>query len=184
MILTGPEIERQVAEGNIHIDPFDQASVGPNSYDVRLANKLVVYALRPGECLDMREKPRTRTLTIPPEGLVLQPGMLYLGSTIESAVSSRYVPLLEGRSSVGRLGISVHVTAGFGDTGWGYDEGLKCLHPTWTLEITVVHRARVYAGTRVAQVYFLKPEGDLRLYRGKYSQQKLPEPSRLSEDTP
>lgn len=183
MILTGPEIERQVREGRIHISPFKPENVGPNSYDVALASGLVVYDLaHPSATLDMRRPTPTQRLEIPEDGLVLRPGRLYLGATVEAAVSNHFVPLLEGRSSVGRLGISIHVTAGFGDIGWGYD-GAKCLHPTWTLEITVVHPVKVYAGIRVAQVYFLKPDGDLRYYKGKYSQQKLAEPSRLHEDS-
>jgi dCTP deaminase len=94
--------------------------------------------------------------------------------------------MFEGRSSIGRLGINTHITAGFGDVGWGYVPGpsgqLECRFPTWTLEIEVVHPIRIYPNVRIGQVYFMKPEGELRFYKGKYSLQKTPQASQLYRD--
>ena len=186
MVLTGPEIIRQIEAGDIHIAPFTPAHVGPNSYDVTLNARLLVYDLAPGEPLDMKRDNPTRALTIPAEGLVLEPGVLYIGCTNETATSKAFVPMFEGRSSIGRLGINTHITAGFGDVGWGYltdaSGALVCQYPTWTLEIEVVHPIRVYAGVRIGQVYFIRPEGALSFYKGKYSAQKDPQASQLFRD--
>ncbi len=186
MVLTGPEIIRQIEAGTIHIAPFVPAHIGPNSYDVTLNATLLTYDLGPGEPLDMKRNNPTRSLTIPEDGMVLQPGTLYIGCTNETATSRAFVPMFEGRSSIGRLGINTHITAGFGDVGWGYlpdDAGnLVCQYPTWTLEIEVVHPIRVYPGVRIGQVYFIRPEGTLSFYKGKYTAQKEPQASRLYRD--
>ncbi len=186
MILTGKEILRQMELDTIAISPFVSAHLGPNSYDVTLNANLLTYDFEQIACLDMRKDNPTRTQAIPPEGLVLQPGCLYLGCTNETATSHRYIPMFEGRSSIGRLGINTHITAGFGDVGWGYildsDNRLICHNPTWTLEIEVVHPIRVYPNVRIGQVYFMKPEGEITHYRGKYSRQRQPQASQLYQD--
>ncbi|MCL2396947.1 MAG: dCTP deaminase [Defluviitaleaceae bacterium] len=157
MILSGLEIAKKALAGEeIIIRPFDPAKVGPNSYDLHLADKLVVYE---DEVLDMKQQAKTREITIPAEGIVLQPGRLYLGSTVEHTETLGYVPMLEGRSSMGRLGISIHVTAGFGDVGF---KGF------WTLEIHCLHPVRIYAGERICQIYYHKIEGEYVPYQGKY----------------
>ncbi|MCL2573704.1 MAG: dCTP deaminase [Defluviitaleaceae bacterium] len=157
MILSGLEIAKKAEEGKeIIIKPFVPDMVGPNSYDLRLADTLVVYE---DEVLDMRQPSATKEIVIPKEGYVLQPGKLYLGRTIEHTETLGYVPMLEGRSSMGRLGISIHITAGFGDVGFkGY----------WTLEIHCLHPVRIYAGERICQIYYHKIEGDYVPYKGKY----------------
>lgn len=189
MILTGPAIERDIENGKIIISPFDASLVGPNSIDLRLSEELAVYSdlveLPPPKqnattrplikwgCLDMHEKEhRTKTVKIPKAGFVLWPEVLYLGCTIETIRTDHYVPIVEGRSSIGRLGMGVHVTAGFCDVGF---------LGTITLEITVKHPLRVYAGTAVCQAYFLTPEGAIRLYAGRYQGQEDPTPSRLHQ---
>jgi dCTP deaminase len=186
MVLTGPEIARQIEQGNIHISPFEPKHLGPNSYDVTLNPRLLTYALQGDEALDMKRDNPTRSVDIPAEGLVLEPGVLYIGCTNETATSRAFVPMFEGRSSIGRLGINTHITAGFGDVGWGYlpdaNGELQCQYPTWTLEIEVVHPIRVYPGVRIGQVYFIRPEGRLQFYKGKYSGQKAPQASQLFKD--
>jgi dCTP deaminase len=186
MVLTGPEIAQQIDKGSIHIAPFQRAHLGPNSYDVTLNPRLLVYDLAPGEPLDMKRDNPVRALDIPGEGLVLEPGTLYIGCTNETATSRAFVPMFEGRSSIGRLGINTHITAGFGDVGWGYmpdEKGeLVCQYPTWTLEIEVVHPIKVYPHVRIGQVYFIRPEGELAFYKGKYSAQKAPQASQLYKD--
>src|SRR4051812_5444120 len=109
MILTGPEIKARL-NGDIQIEPFDIKYLNPNSYNLRLHEDLLVYTEMP---LDMKRDNPTQKLTIPPEGILLQPGKLYLGRTVEHTITQNLVPMLEGRSSVGRLGLYVHVTAGF-----------------------------------------------------------------------
>ncbi|HSQ42337.1 MAG TPA: hypothetical protein VLM37_08675 [Fibrobacteraceae bacterium] len=186
MILTRQAILSALQSGDVEICPFDPEHLSPNSYDVTLHNQLLVYDLTETGALDVKRKNPTLEFTIPAEGYVLQPGVLYIGMTRESAISRRYVPMFEGRSSMGRLGINTHITAGFGDVGWGYertsDGQIICHHPTWTLEISVVHPVRVYAGIRIGQVYFMEPKGEIEWYQGKYSQQNKPQASRAFQD--
>src|SRR5688572_26071280 len=109
MILSGSEIFARLG-GDITIDPFDRVQLNPNSYNLTLHHELMVYE---EVVLDMAKANRVRRLEIPPEGLTLSPGQLYLGRTVERTVTHNLVPQIEGRSSVGRLGLFVHVTAGF-----------------------------------------------------------------------
>ena len=170
MILTGPEIEARIG-GDIQIDPFDPARVNPNSYNVTLHDELLVYE---EIVLDMRRPNRHTRYEIPPEGLVLSPNRLYLGRTAERTETHNLVPMLEGRSSVGRLGLFVHVTAGFGDVGFaGY----------WTLEMFAVQPIRIYAGVEIAQIFYHTIEGPVREYKsGKYQNNRDIQPSMLFRD--
>lgn len=151
MTLSGRAILKAVEAGDIVIEPLNRQHVGANSVDLTLANKLVVYDFDtmfglPHRELDMKVKPRTRMVEIPRDGLVLEPGKLYLAMTNEIAGTRRgYVPCIEGRSSVARLGLFVHITAGFGDVGFVN---------RWTLEMVATHPIRIYAGVRICQVYF------------------------------
>ena len=157
MILSGHEIKQQIAAKNIVIEPFDERFVGPNSYDLHLADDMLIYDEM---ILDPEQKNRTLRLTIPPEGLVLRPGRVYLASTQEYTETHRHVPMLVGRSSIGRLGLFVHVTAGFGDIGF-------C--GNWTLELTCVEPVRVYPGMELCQIFYQTVEGEvLDKYNGKY----------------
>ena len=136
MILSGREIERAVGT-DIIIEPFERSKVNPNSYNLTLHNELLVYE---NEILDMKKPNPTKKLVIPEEGLLLEPNKLYLGRTKEFTTTSKYVPMLEGRSSTGRLGLCIHVTAGFGDIGFaGY----------WTLEIYCIHPLIIYPDIEV-----------------------------------
>lgn len=186
MFLTRQAIQSSVSNGDVVIEPYNPANVGPNSVDVTLNTKLMVYDLSVSGCLDVKKPTQCTTLVIPEEGFVLQPGVLYIGATNECATSHRYIPMFEGRSSMGRLGINTHITAGFGDVGWGFeknpDGSVTCHKPTWTLEITVVHPVRVYAGIRIGQVYFVEPKGEVEWYTGKYGRQQDPQPSESFRD--
>ncbi len=149
-ILSGPEIRKQHKAGRIHIEPFVEANIGPNSYDLTLSSTLLVYVLEITEskisvCLDAHKPTKTKEIVIPPHGLVLSPGHFYLGATNEEAGSDHYVPCIEGRSSMARLGISPHVSAGFGDHGFKRQ---------WTLEITVQLPVRIYPDMRICQIVF------------------------------
>jgi dCTP deaminase len=117
MILSGEEIRKNLGK-QVVIDPFREAQLNPNSYNLTLHDELLTYE---EVVLDMRQPNRTRRLTIPQEGMVLNPNQLYLGRTVERTETHDLVPMIEGRSSIGRLGLFVHVTAGFGDVGFcGY----------------------------------------------------------------
>ena len=153
MVLSGKEIRRQLGS-NIVIDPFHPDRLNPNSYNLSLHDELRVYDR---DVLDMREENPSTKLRIPPEGLVLEPNRLYLGRTLEYTATDGYVPMLEGRSSIGRLGLFVHITAGFGDVGFrGY----------WTLEIFCVQPIRIYAGVQICQIFYHTIEGDYESYDG------------------
>jgi dCTP deaminase len=174
-ILTGSEIVRQRDLGHIIIDPFDDANVGPNSYDLTLGPTLLFYH---ETLLSMRREHAVKSLNIPhkseDKGLILYPDQLYLGHTVERCGSDSYVCCLEGRSSLARLGISVHLTAGFGDL---------FFKDQWTLEITVVKPVEVWSWVRVCQAIFYVTEGVVdRKYVGKYKGQTGPRPSRMYKD--
>ena len=141
MILSGLEIRSHIGH-QIIIDPFDEGRLNPNSYNLSLHDELMIYTC---DTLDMRHDNPTQKVKIPPEGFVLTPGRLYLGRTSEYTRTEGYIPMLEGRSSIGRLGICIHVTAGFGDVGFaGY----------WTLELFCVQPVRIYANVQIAQIYY------------------------------
>jgi len=104
-------------------------------------------------------------------GLVLIPGRLYIGSTVEYTETHDCVPCIEGRSSVGRLGINIHATAGFGDVGF---------KGTWTLEISVVEPVRIYPGVQICQISYDTVVGEIMPYTSeKYLGQREPRPSRM-----
>jgi dCTP deaminase len=170
MILSGKEIRKQLGE-NIRITPYSESQLNPNSYNLTLHNEVLVYD---NDILDMKKQNTASTLIIPEEGMLLSPGKLYLGRTIEYTETDKYVPMLEGRSSIGRLGLFVHITAGFGDVGFsGY----------WTLEMFCVQPIRIYPGIQICQIFYHSIEGDYELYTsGKYQKNSGIQPSLLFKD--
>lgn len=182
MILTGHEIQKQVGLGRIKIDPFDPGRINPASYDLALGDQLAVYhssvACYPrnstqdlpedgryftpkGGCLDSKQQLEVENFQMDPScGWLLKPGILYLMHTAEVISTDHYVPILDGKSSVGRLGIVVHLTAGFGDA---HFDG------QYTLEVTAVHPVLVYPGMRFCQMRFQRMEGEVLLYNGNYT---------------
>ncbi len=170
MILSGKEIQREIGKG-INIEPFNEAQLNPNSYNLKLHNELMVYS---EPILDMKKPNPVEPLTIPEEGLLLETGKLYLGRTIEKTETSKFVPMLEGRSSIGRLGLFIHVTAGFGDIGF---------NGFWTLEIFCVQPIRIYAGVDICQIFYHTIEGDYDTYKGgKYQNNTGIQASMLYKD--
>jgi dCTP deaminase len=156
---------------DIHIDPFQESHLNPNSYNLTLHNELMTYE---EVVLDMAKPNRVRRLTIPPEGLVLGPNQLYLGRTVEHTETHNLVPMIEGRSSVGRLGLFVHVTAGFGDVGFcGY----------WTLEMFAVQPVRIYPGVPICQIFYHQIAGAITEYvSDKYQHNHDIQPSLLFKE--
>lgn len=163
MILTDKEILKAIGAGEIVIEPYDRSSLGTNSYDVHLGKYLAVYT---EEVLDARKHNPIKEIEISEEGFVIQPGTLYLGVTEEYTETHATVPFLEGKSSVGRLGIDIHATAGKGDVGF-------C--NTWTLEISCVHPVRIYAGMPIGQLIYFKVEGEIENYYNKKKNAKYNE---------
>ncbi|MCS6808201.1 MAG: dCTP deaminase [Bacteroidota bacterium] len=158
MILSDKEILRAMEVGDIVITPFRLDALGSNSYDVHLGKTLACYR---DDVLDAKQHNLIRTFEIPEEGFVLQPHEFYLGVTEEYTETHRHVPFLEGKSSVGRLGIDIHATAGKGDVGF-------C--NTWTLEISVKKPVRVYAGMPIGQIIYFEIRGEiLTPYNMKHS---------------
>jgi dCTP deaminase len=170
MILSGHEIRARLGQ-DIAIDPFVDANLNPNSYNLSLHDELMVYEEL---VLDMRRANRVRRITIPAEGLVLSPGQLYLGRTVERTETHNLVPMIEGRSSIGRLGLFVHVTAGFGDVGFcGY----------WTLEMFAVQPVRIYPGVAICQIFYHQIHGDVTEYTStKYQHNQDIQPSMLFKE--
>ncbi len=165
MILSGDEISANLGS-NIVIEPYTPEQLNPNSYNLTLHNELLVYE---EVVLDMRKPNRTRKITIPDDGLVLNPNHLYLARTVERTETQNLVPMIEGRSSVARLGLFVHVTAGFGDVGFcGY----------WTLEMLATQPIRIYPGVAICQIFYHQIVGDIQRYRSeKYQNNQGIQPS-------
>lgn len=149
MILSDKRILEEIDKGTIIIEPYDRKNLGTNSYDVHLGKHLATYKDR---VLDAKAHNSVEHFEIPEEGYILEPGVLYLGVTLEYTETHAHVPFLEGKSSTGRLGIDIHATAGKGDVGF-------C--NTWTLEISVSQPVRVYAGMPIGQLIYFVVEGDI-----------------------
>ena len=149
MILSDAQILEEMKSGQIVIEPFNHDCLGSNSYDVHLGGTLALY-LDP--ILDAKKHNKIELFEIPAEGYVLEPDKLYLGVTQEYTETHTHVPFLEGKSSIGRLGIDIHATAGKGDVGFSNH---------WTLEISVKMPVKVYAGMPVGQLIYFEVKGDV-----------------------
>ena len=169
MILSGKEIKKREGK-DIIIKPYNENQVNPNSYNVTLHDELLVYTDR---VLDIKNPSKTRTIKIPEYGLILEPGKLYLGRTVEYTETQNLVPILAGRSSIGRLGISIHVTAGFGDVGFcGY----------WTLELFCIESVIIYPFVKIGQIHYHTIEGEYEGYKGKYQNNNRTQASMLNKE--
>ena len=158
-ILSDSEIRKAVECGDIVIDPFDPTHLNPVSYDLTLGDTYLTYL----GTLDARQEPRTEKRTFDSEyGLTLHPGVGYLMHTVERIWTEKYVPILDGKSSIARLFMKVHETAGYGDPGFDGQ---------YTLEVTVGDRSlRIYAGMRIAQIRFHTIVGQVeKPYAGNYT---------------
>lgn len=156
MILTGPEIERAVAQGEIIISPFDPGNLQPNSYDFHLGKTIKVYKEK---VLDPRRPNQVEQFDIPESGLTLDPGILVLGSIAEKIGSNEYVPIIKGISSIARLGLFIVITADLVDLG---------AIGNWTLQLHCVQPVTIYPGMRIGQMTFWTVQGEKKLYQGKY----------------
>lgn len=171
MILTKPDIVAAWDEGKIKIDPFASNKLNPNSYNLTLKPELSIYR---AVVLDPKVEHPLQKFVIPEDGFILYPGTLYLGSTLEyTETHFPYVPMVEGRSSWGRLGLFVHVTAGFGDVGY-------C--GTWTLELSVIHPLKIYPNMEICQIFYHIASSPTEPYNGKYQHADRTIPSRIRDE--
>ncbi len=169
MILSGLEIEKLMGT-EIFIDPYHLDQLNPNSYNLRLHHELLVYE---DTTLDMKKDNPVKKIIIPEDGYVIEPGKLYLGRTVETTQAEHHVPKLEGRSSIGRLGIMVHLTAGLGNIG---SKGF------WTLEIACIQPVRIYPNVAICQIYFHDIKGEHVKYNSsKYHHEDI-QPSLIFQE--
>jgi dCTP deaminase len=163
-ILSDSRILRELRKGNIIIKPFKRICLGSNSYDIHLGKFIRIYKEK---IIDSKKDNSTEIVEIPKEGFILEPDKFYLASTLEYTETKNFVPFLEGKSSTGRLGISIHETAGKGDAGFkGY----------WTLEIKAGKKVKIYPGMPIGQIMYHKIEGKIlnpynKKRNAKYSNQ-------------
>ena len=163
MILSDQKIYDEVNNGNITIEPFNEDQLNPNSYDVRLDDVLKYYGknnvYKPNDIIDLKEESNnTSEIKINKNGTKLKNKILYLGSTVEKVGSNEYVPILEGKSSLARSGVTIHQTGGFGDLGFiGH----------WTLEISCIHPVVMYPNIPIGQICFMEAHEAKELYSEK-----------------
>ena len=166
MILSDSSITEEMKNNSITIEPFNPAYLKANGYDVHLGSKLGVYDDLDFDC---KAEPTLRLFDIERNGFVLQPGELYLGVTKELIGSKVHIPYIDGKSSLGRLGMMVHITAGAADSGW---------NGPFTLEIMVAKPTRVYADMPIGQVRFQCVHGEVLNPYNKDSNSKYNESPR------
>jgi len=160
-MLTGEEIIKAVENGDILIEPFDKNNVNPNSYNLTLGDELLVYT---DDVLDCKKKNETRKIKIPDEGYILSPNTLYLVSTREYTENEVYVPQISGRSSIGRIGLTVHASCGCGAIGF---------KGTWTLQVSCVTPTKIYKGMQIGQIYYFPLIGNSNIrYDGHYNNKR------------
>lgn len=170
MILSGLKIREEVEKGNINISPFNDTLLNPNSYNYRLGEEILEID---DEVIDPKKETHYKKIKLTNEGYLLKPNKLYLGSTLERIGSSKYVTQLIGRSSIGRLGLFLQVTAPLGPVG--------CNH-NWTLELKTVQPLRVYPRMKIGQVTFWVIDGDKILYDGEYTSYMRPHISKYYKE--
>jgi dCTP deaminase len=151
-VLSDGTIVRLVHEGRIKVDPWDEAMVQPASVDLRLGDSFRVFHNYRVTSIDLRDPPQNLTEEVrvaDGEPFVIHPGEFALGRTMEwIELPDDIVARIEGKSSIGRLGLIVHATAGFCDPGW---------KGTLTLELNNLTRVpiKLYAGLPIAQLSFM-----------------------------
>lgn len=170
MILSGSKILQEVNNGNIIITPFNKENINPNSYNYTLGDYVEIYD---EEILDPKKDMKTKKILIPDDGLVLEPNKIYLGYTIEAIGSDKYVPLIHGRSSTGRIGLFVHITSDLVDIGF---------KGNITLQLHATQKVKIYKGMKIGQVSFWNIDGDIKLYEGKYQNSIGPQKTQIYKD--
>lgn len=162
MILTGSEIKKYLRRGDIVISPFNEEQLNPNSYNYRLGDVLT-YKEDTGEY---------KTIKLPEEGFILYPNRVYLGHTFEVLGSKKCAMSLIGRSSTGRLGLFLQVSADLGHTGAKHK---------WTLELVAAKPIKIYPNMIIGQISFWENYGEATLYEEGYSSYSEPQISKYEE---
>lgn len=160
MILTKASIASAIASQDIEIVPYNPELLNPNSYNYRLGKTLKEYVGTKDDGSSIFKE-----IEIPTEGLLLEAKRLYLGHTYEKIGSRKYMISLIGRSSVGRLGLFLQISANVGHTGTNHQ---------WTLEIFPVQRIIVYPEMIIGQVSFWKNNGAVTPYSGYFGNFNAP----------
>ena len=161
MILSAKEILKRIEASDIAITPFDEKKLNPNSYDLTLSDKLMVSNEK---VFDVKKPPVFEEITIGNDGIVLSPDKVYLAGTEEYTVTKGAVPILFGKSSLSRLGLSIHCTGGFGDNGF---------MGNWTLALSCVQPIKIYKGMKICQIVYFEIGDNARLYDSqKYQNSK------------
>jgi dCTP deaminase len=185
MVLSDHSIKEAIAQGRIIIDPLGEGCIQPSSVDLHIDQYFRVFRNHTQRVIDVREAQEdlTELIDVGPEApMILHPGEFMLGSTTERiAIPDDIVGRLDGKSSLGRLGLVIHSTAGFVDAGWDGHITLE-LSNVASLPITL------YPGMKIGQISFFqmttpadRPYGSEGL-GSKYSGQRGPTPSRYSEN--
>ncbi len=182
MLLSNRDIKGYISSGDIIIDPFEDKNLGPDSYDIHLGKKILVSkdvngVIDPQKGINMEFE----EINLEKTPYILKRGEFILADTLEKiGLSNKVTAQLEGRSSIGRLGIVIHMTAGLIHAGWGFSNP-----STITLEISSVNPnpVKLYYGMGIAQLSFIKLSSPAEgTYISKYEGQKEPLPSRLNMD--
>lgn len=169
MILTGPEIIRNVKNNKIKIDPFDEKKATTNTYDLRLGKCFIRYT---DKVIDPKKPPKYESFKVGEEGLLMNPGDFLLAATYEKIGSDFFVPIIHAKSGTARMGLFVHITADIIDIGSFGNS---------TLQLFATLPVKLYPGMDIAQVSFWVPKGKITLYKGKYQGSDGPQPSKIWE---
>lgn len=182
MILSDRTIKDEIGRGNIVIDPLDPTAIQPASVDLRVDGCFRVFHNHHLSAIDLREPVEDCTELVESDHFVLHPGSFVLASTMESVtLADNLVARLEGKSSLGRLGLLIHSTAGFVDPGW---------NGHLTLELSNVSALPIVigSGVKIAQISFMflttladRPYGSDGL-GSRYQDQRGPVPSRYGHE--
>jgi dCTP deaminase len=185
VVLSDRTIRAEIEAGRIEIDPFDDSRVQPSSVDLRVDRKFRVFHNARHPFIDVRKPMEDLTELVVAEGdrpFILHPGEFVLGQTLEKvSLPNDLVARLEGKSSLGRLGLLIHSTAGFVDSGFSGNLTLE-LSNVANLPITI------YFGMPIGQISFMRMDGPVESPYGskstssKYQGQDEPTPSRFYQN--
>ncbi len=164
MILSGKAISLAREANDIIIEPYNKSQINPNSYNYRLGENIKIYT---GFSDGI---PIFEDYVIPSEGFVLLPGQMYLGHTYEKLGSKKYAMSLIGRSSIGRLGLFMQLSANLGHT-----TSIHC----WTLEMFAAKPIRIYPKMIIGQISFWTNCGEVSEFISEYIATSLPTESLL-----
>lgn len=184
-VLSDRSIKEEIAAGRLCIDPLDEDAIQPASVDLRLDRVFRIFRVTSRPFVDVRDPvdDLTEVVTVNDhEPFVIQPGSFCLGSTVETiSLPHDIVARVDGKSSLGRLGLLVHATAGYVDPGW---QGRLTLELSNQSQMPIA----LYYGMRIAQISFLRmstavdrPYGSPGL-GSKYQGQTGPTPSKISQE--